>query len=107
MGEYIDDKLVDVIMKYLPEISLTLATIATGVFLILDDKKDFGKTDRIWHHVYTGLIPFIGGLSSLAYITNEILTEYHGAPLQKSPKAPENPLKRAMEFAPEILQLMR
>ena len=98
--------LADIVISYLPEIGLAIATLSTGVFLILDDAKDFGKTDRFWHHVYTGLIPLIGGLAGLAYVTNKIMLEYYNIQPNEFKNKPP-PLKNIMEYAPELLQLLR
>jgi len=96
----------EAVRENLPLIAGSLLSFITGAVLIADDWRDFGKTDRPTHHVYTGLIPFFAGLIGLGTAAANIAQKVNKSKAAKKSKKVEKEFK-IHEYAPEILEALR
>lgn len=98
----ISQKLLESFSRNWPALMASATALTLGVWLIYDDYHDYGKIDRPTHHVYTGFIPFIGGLLGLGFTCFQILADIYPAlkPVSKS-------MDDAKYYSHAILQAMR
>jgi len=101
----------EAVRENLPLIAGSLLSFITGAVLIADDWRDFGKTDRPTHHVYTGFIPFFAGLIGLGTAAANIAQKVNKSNVKaKKSKAASKKVEKEFkihEYAPEILEALK
>ena len=95
----------EAVRENLPLIAGSLLSFITGAVLIADDWRDFGKTDRPTHHVYTGLIPFFAGLIGLGTAAVNITQRVNKSNTTTAKKVEKE--FKLEEYAPEILEALK
>lgn len=85
-----------------PALLASITALSFGIWLIFDDYKDYGKVDRPTHHVYTGFIPFAGGLLGLGFTCFQILADAYPA-LRPATKSMDD----AKYYSRTILEAMK
>lgn len=95
-------RLVESLSRNWPALLGSITALATGIWLIFDDLKDYGKVDRPTHHVYTGFIPFIGGLIGLGFTCVTIIGDVY--PWLRLGQQQVNQMK---QYSKALLEAMR
>jgi hypothetical protein len=101
------DKLLEELTKRAPAFIASIGAMATGVWLMIDDRKDLGKLVSNYggiphpHHNIWGILAFLGGLAGLGVTMVDLL-------IALSPvKLSEQDIKKLMEISKSAEESMK